>query len=358
MALADGSYLMDHTVMDQWVQSLMEEREVIAPVEVGGQTKWQKLHSPSQVAWKYSVTMTPASKVIYKPRQDMVQFEHNGNGYSTQTMPPRPVPSVLLAVHPCDLHGIMVIERTLLGRCKDPWYQADRQATLIVGLNCQSVCPTCFCSSYGTGPFYHRWMGQGPPDGCDVLLTDLGEAFLVEAISDRGRDILPPDLPEPTNEHVEKCERLEHQAIGRFSKFLDTRRLPEMLLANLEHPVWERVAERRCLSCTNCTMVCPTCYCYKLLDRATLDLKHIVRTRHWDSCQDLHFAEVHFGNFRLSRKSRLRQFICHKLSYWVPQHGCFGCIGCGRCIHWCPTKIDLTEVAAEIRQTEGSTWTR
>jgi ferredoxin len=99
-------------------------------------------------------------------------------------------------------------------------------------------------------------------------------------------------------------------------------------------------------------MVCPTCFCYDTWDRAELDLSVIERIRRWDSCQDERFAEVHGGNFRSTREARLRQFVCHKLSYWVEQYGCFGCVGCGRCVTWCPTGIDLTEIAAEIRADE------
>jgi sulfhydrogenase subunit beta (sulfur reductase) len=113
--------------------------------------------------------------------------------------------------------------------------------------------------------------------------------------------------------------------------------------------VWKRTAEERCLGCTNCTMVCPTCFCYNLKDYMSFDLASCERYRYWDSCQELHFAEVAGGgNFRFSRMARLRQFVTHKLATWVEQFGCFGCIGCGRCMTWCPTKIDLTEMAKEI----------
>jgi sulfhydrogenase subunit beta (sulfur reductase) len=131
---------------------------------------------------------------------------------------------------------------------------------------------------------------------------------------------------------------------------LDTTDLPEILLSNFEHPVYKRTADARCLGCTNCTMVCPTCYCYNLDDQTGYDLKITIRSRQWDSCQELNFARVHEGNFRSSREARLRQFVTHKLATWIEQYGCFGCIGCGRCMTWCPTGIDLTEMAKEIQE--------
>lgn len=333
----------------------MERGPVTGPVQVKSEVHFQTLASPSQIAWDYVTSVLPPSKVIYKAREELARFARAGDSYTSEFIEPQAASSILLAVHPCDLHGILVLERTLRGTFTDPWYDAARKATVIVGLNCRHVGPLCFCASFGTGPFYAEWMGQGPPAGCDLLLTDLGEAFSVEVMSPEGEELLADAQSAPASDKdLDSKRRAEVKARECFTKHLDTRDLPALLMRNLEHPVWEHVAESRCLSCTNCTMVCPTCYCYDPQDDVSLDLATISRYRQWDSCQDYHFAEVHFGNFRSTRKSRLRQFICHKLSYWVPQHGCFGCVGCGRCIRWCPTGIDLTEIAAEIRRGESA----
>jgi ferredoxin len=327
------------------------ERQMIGPTRTGDQVCFRPVARAAAIEWGYASTTTPPSKVIFRPREEIVRFTREDGRYRSESVEPSPEPAVLVGVHPCDLHGILVMDRTLMGETRDPWYGARRSATLVIGLNCQSVGPECFCRSLGTGPFYHTWMGQGPPDGCDVLLTDLGGDFLAELLSHEGEALLSGIEGRPvTQQDVDRKAEAEARTAERFSKALVTQGLPEILADTLDHPVWEQVGEARCLSCTNCTMVCPTCYCYDVEEEADLDLGTIRRFRQWDSCQDQHFAEVHFGNFRSTRASRLRQFVCHKLCYWVEQYGCFGCVGCGRCIRWCPTAIDLTQIAADIRR--------
>jgi len=347
-----GEWLIGTDELHRLIDRLAGQTRVLAPVEHDAAVHFRPIRGSQEIAWDYTLTLLPPSKLIFAPRQEMVRSTRDADGVlHTSGVAPDPTPTVLLAVHPCDLHGIAVLERTLLGPDEDPWYRADREQTTIVGLNCREPGDLCFCASYGTGPFYEQWMGQGPPEGCDLLLTNLGQEYLAEVMSPRGEALLGDvSLRRADDPARQRKEALRRRALGRFTKRLDTEGLPELLMAHLDHPVWERVGEGRCLSCTNCTMVCPTCYCYSVADEASLDLATIRRWRRWDSCQDQHFARISFANPRGTRKARLRQFVCHKLSYWVPQHGCFGCVGCARCIYWCPTKIDLTEIAAEIRR--------
>jgi len=343
--------LVSRAALQRRLDELLAEQQVIAPVDERGVVHFRPLESAADVAWDYTVSVLPPSKMIHVGREELLRFTREDAGYRTEEVPPRTQQTVLLGVHPCDLHGILVLERTLLGKHVDPWYDAARANMAVIGLNCQHVGPDCFCASFETGPFYGGWMGQGPPQGCDVLLTDLGDDYLAEVMSSKGASLLgSAETRLAEDAALTRKGELEQAARARFTKRLDITDLPAILLANLEHPVWARVGEGRCLSCSNCTIVCPTCYCYDVVDKADLDLKSIRRCRQWDSCRDQHFAEVHFGNFRSTRKARLRQFDCHKLCYWVEQYGCFGCIGCGRCILWCPTHIDLTENAAEIRE--------
>ena len=129
---------------------------------------------------------------------------------------------------------------------------------------------------------------------------------------------------------------------------LDTSDLPELLYKNLEHPRWDDVAER-CLSCTNCTMVCPTCFCHSIEDVPDLDSQRSERVRLWDSCFNFDHAHTAGGNMRPDIRSRYRQWLTHKLASWIDQYGVSGCVGCGRCITWCPVAIDITEEVAAIR---------
>jgi ferredoxin len=206
-------------------------------------------------------------------------------------------------------------------------------------------------------------MGSGPflklREGYDVELTRLrpdagGEEdiYLVEYGSKRGKRLIERGgrMKKADKKAFEEKVGLEAEASRSLKRRLDTDGLVDILSRNLDHPVYRRTAEEKCLGCTNCTMVCPTCYCYNISDETSLDLKRTVRKRQWDSCQELNFARVHGGNFRSSREARLRQFVTHKLCTWVEQYGCFGCVGCGRCMTWCPTGIDLAEMADEIRR--------
>jgi sulfhydrogenase subunit beta (sulfur reductase) len=336
-----------------WIERLQQNYTVIAPVTDRGFTIFRPIANTAEIDWNYSSSTIPPSKVIYVPWQTLLQFVKRGKTYRVEELLPEREKRVLLGVHPCDLHGLLVLERVFLGTMKDVYYAALRSNFLVVGLNCQTVSEKCFCASMDTGPFFGYWMGQGPPKGCDVLLTDLGDRFLVETFSKSGTTLMgkvksSPQAPEDVGEKLKREAATREQ----FRKTLDTRDLPALMMRNVRHPTWRITGEGRCLSCTNCTMVCPTCFCYDTWDKAKLDLSAIERIRRWDSCQDERFAEVHGGNFRSTREARLRQFVCHKLSYWVEQYGCFGCVGCGRCMTWCPTGIDLTEIAAEIRADE------
>jgi sulfhydrogenase subunit beta (sulfur reductase) len=339
--------------VDAWIESLRRRHEVVAAVRREKVVSFRPIRDASEVDWDYTTTTIPPSKLINVPQGTLVRFIKAQNGYRAEEILPEKKKTILLGVHPCDLHGLLVLERTFLGEMKDAYYAALRGNHLVVGLNCQSVGEKCFCASLGTGPFFGYWMGQGPPQGCDVLLTDLGGRFMVETYGAAGeRLVRGMHSSAPTPDDIGEKLKREAAAKERFRKVIDTRDLPALMRRNLNHPTWRITGEGRCLSCTNCTMVCPTCFCYDVWDRAELDLSVVERIRRWDSCQDERFAEVHGGNFRSTREARLRQFVCHKLSYWVEQYGCFGCVGCGRCVIWCPTGIDLTEIAAEIRSDE------
>ncbi|MFQ5791327.1 MAG: 4Fe-4S dicluster domain-containing protein [Acidobacteriota bacterium] len=336
-----------------WIEHLQRDYAVTAPVTTRQVTSFRDVEKPSEIDWNYTSTMIPPSKSIYTPQQTLLRFVKGAKGYRIEKPVPPTQKRVLVGVHPCDLHGLLVLERTFLGETEDAHYAAFRANVLIVGLNCQNVGDNCFCASMGTGPFFGYWMDQGPPRGCDALLTDLGDRFLLDTFGEKGEMLAGKVKSSPPTPGAigEKLKR-EVAAKEQFRKRLDTTNLPALLRRNAQHHVWRITGNGQCLSCTNCTMVCPTCFCYDIWDRAELDLSVIERIRRWDSCQDERFAEVHGGNFRSTCEARLRQFVCHKLSHWVEQFGCFGCVGCGRCITWCPTGIDLTEIAADIRAEE------
>lgn len=247
-----------------------------------------------------------------------------------------------LGVRACELAAIAVQDRTFLkGPYVDPHYQARREHALFIAVQCGHPAATCFCTSMQTGP------RCGP--GFDLALTELPDGFVVEVGSERGREILEACRHSATTvEQRAAAESVSKQAAEQITKRLNTEGIRDLLLGNLQHPRWDEVASR-CLSCTNCTMVCPTCFCCSVTDVADIQGTHVDRVRKWDSCFNVDFSYMNGGNVRDSIRFRYRQWLTHKLASWIDQFGTSGCVGCGRCITWCPVAIDLTEEVAAIR---------
>ncbi|HET6414047.1 MAG TPA: 4Fe-4S dicluster domain-containing protein [Anaeromyxobacter sp.] len=263
--------------------------------------------------------------------------------------PPHPSPRAFLGVRSCELAAIAVLDRVLLGdRYRDPTYGALREGAFVVAVQCTEPASTCFCAS----------MGNGPPSkaGFDLALTELlepgGHRFLVEVGSDRGAEVLAELEPAPATAEEEAAARAAVAAgVERQVRSLERDGLAEFLPQALEHPRWDEVAGR-CLACANCTMVCPTCFCTTVDDLTDVAGRRAERWRRWDSCFTLSFSYIHGGSVRASGKARYRQWLTHKLASWHDQFGLSGCVGCGRCITWCPAGIDLTEEVRVLRGTE------
>ena len=255
-------------------------------------------------------------------------------------------PLAFIGVRACELRAIAIQDRVFLsGRYFDNPYKIRRDQAFIVAVNCGQAGGTCFCVSMDAGPKVET--------GFDLALTELVEEgrhlFVLEVGSAAGAD-LAKDLPArpATEEEIEAAERVVARTKGQMGRSLETDGLKELLQANPDHPRWDEVAER-CLTCGNCTNVCPTCFCTTIEDTTDLVGAAAERVRRWDSCFTLDFSYIHGGSVRNSARSRYRQWMTHKLAHWIDQFGSSGCVGCGRCITWCPVGIDITEEAAAIR---------
>jgi ferredoxin len=227
-------------------------------------------------------------------------------------------------------------------RCElNAYYKQARQNATIVAVNCTRPGGTCFCASMGTGP--------RATEGFDLAMTELRRGLVIEVGSPRGAELLR-DLPtrEPSAAELELEEVRLEQAQARMGRHLDTEGLPELLNRNVEDSAWDDAAQR-CLGCGNCTMVCPTCFCSTVVDSSGLDGREVSRTRLWESCFTHQFSYTTAGPVRSSVRARYRHWLRHKLSTWHEQFGTSGCVGCGRCITWCPVGIDLTKEAAAFR---------
>jgi ferredoxin len=249
----------------------------------------------------------------------------------------------LVGVRACELYAIGVQDRVFLRPdFYDPIYRARREGLFILAVNCLHPNATCFCVSMGTGP-RHR-------EGFDLCLTEMDDLFLVEAGSELGLSFLERRKYELPSAFIQTAasNALEHAA-GQMGRSLDTSDLPALLTENLDAERWNQVGQR-CLSCANCTQVCPTCFCWDAVDQTDVTGRLTQRERYWDSCFNPNFSYVVGGNTRPNIRSRYRQWLTHKVGQWKAQFDILGCVGCGRCITWCPVGIDLTEEIAAIRK--------
>jgi len=219
----------------------------------------------------------------------------------------------------------------------------------VIAINCGQAGGTCFCVSMKTGP--------KASSGYDLAMTEILQdgrhRFVVEAGTERGAEILselPRGAAAPAD--VQAAESVVAETARHMGRTLDTTGIKELLYNNYQHPRWEEVATR-CLTCANCTMVCPTCFCTTVEDVTDLSGDHAERWRKWDSCFTMDFSYIHGGSVRSSTKARYRQWLTHKLATWIDQFGSSGCVGCGRCITWCPVAIDITEEVRAIRGEPG-----
>lgn len=285
---------------------------------------------------------------LFPPRTTLLQSLHlKGSWQITAPGVQNERPLAIIGARACDLHALDVQDRVFLhGRYLDPDYAARRHDLFVLAVNCSRAAPTCFCTSMGTGPAVSSsGMAENVPD---LALFELPQHFVLEVGSERGGEVLARAAWQPcTAREVAEAQEVPRRAEAQIRRRLETHGIRDRLLDNLEHPRWDEVAGR-CLGCANCTMVCPTCFCSSVKEVSDLTGEQTIRERAWDSCFNDEHSYMNSGLVRKTIKARYRQWLTHKLASWIDQFGTSGCVGCGRCITWCPVGIDLTEEVAAI----------
>lgn len=296
----------------------------------------------------YAVGPQSWKRFLHPPTHRMWTAERTADGFTVTAAEEPATKFAFLGVRSCELHAIAIHDKVLAnGPFPDTGYQRRRQDNFLIAVNCGEAGGTCFCVSMKTGPQAEA--------GFDLALTELingdDHRFLVEAGTETGAAVLG-ELPrrDPSSDDTDAAQAVVQRTAQRMGRSLDTAGLKDVLQGNPDHPQWDDVAAR-CLTCGNCTMVCPTCFCVTVEDHSDLAGQTAERVRTWDSCFNIDFSYVHGGSVRTASRSRYRQWITHKLASWIDQFGTSGCVGCGRCVTWCPVGIDITAEAAAIRAT-------
>jgi len=339
------SRLLRYDQMSEWVLSLQKEYKVFAPIARRKDVSFQEIMDPDEVILDYKTTTLPPKKFFHLT-ETLVEYDEEGNFKAPKMDPQEPI--LLLGVHSCDLNAIMKQDRLFSEDYVDTYYQRRRENSAIIAITCIEPGENCFCGSLGTGPTVEK--------GYDILLTDIGDGYLVETGSEKGESMIDGlILDEASNEQTAEKNRRVNTASDLLLKSIRMEGLGDHANNNLNHEVWTKIGEEGglagcfpCLSCGNCSLVCPTCYCYEVADIPSISLKDGVRRRELDSCQLLEYSKVALNhNFRPERKDRTRNWMICKFGGAGGQMNS-SCVGCGRCIKACPAHIDLTEVAKSL----------
>jgi ferredoxin len=304
--------------------------------------RYRLVRTDADTWFGYVVGPHSLKNFLFPPHVTLLQTLRLKDSYRMTAPAVAERPLAFVGARACELHALRVQDRVLLGGPHpDPDYQARRAGLFVLAVNCGRPAATCFCSSMGTGP--------AVTEGADVSLFELPGHFVLEVCSERGGEVLADLRWRPcTTREVADAQQVPRQAERLIRRTMPAAGLHDLLMNNLEHPRWDEVA-KRCLACANCTMVCPTCFCSTVEEVSDLAGEHCSRERLWASCFTDDHSYMNSGTIRRSIASRYRQWATHKLATWIDQFGTSGCVGCGRCITWCPAAIDLTEEVAALR---------
>jgi ferredoxin len=311
---------------------------VYGPKRSGETLKFAPFAKAGDLSLSAANTTVPPKSVVFPQTETMLRFEP---GTTDIKEPALGEEMVLFGVRPCDARAMAIVDNVFSWDVDDPYYLTRRAKTTLVGLACLEPCVNCFCTSVGGGP--------ASREGLDVLMTDLGDSYLLEVLTEKGEKLCRGNeelLGQADGADKEAAQKLHEKAENQIRRHTDPAGIPDKLPALWESGVWENVSAT-CLGCGICTYLCPTCHCFDMQDETEgLEAR---RCRSWDSCMFSEYTLHASGhNPRPTRRERTRNRINHKYSYYVDKFNVIACVGCGRCINLCPVNIDILDILSKV----------
>jgi len=323
-------------LLSQWSQQFT----VFAPsIETGvtTMTKWDGKDT-SFLDW-YRNTVVPPKASFLPPMEEMFRFQKDKEGYRIE-LPPNEHKQLIFGIRPCDARALAIIDANFKDLYQDPYYLSKRKSAVLVGLGCTNPSQSCFCTSLGISP--------AESTDVDLMLTDIGDQFLVEEITDKGKELIAKTsgLKEATKDDETKAKEAKEAAFQRIIRKINTEDITDKLLASFDdQDYWEKIAAK-CISCGVCTLLCPTCYCFDINDE--LVRQQGTRFRSLDSCSFPVYTKMPMENPRREKWRRVRQKVCHKFGFFPMSFNVIACTGCGRCVRLCPVNWDITQTLASL----------
>ncbi|MGD9116349.1 MAG: 4Fe-4S dicluster domain-containing protein [Dehalococcoidia bacterium] len=324
-------------LLKEWSQQF----SVLAPSKAGGVAEmaaWDG-QDTSFLDW-YRNTVIPPKASFFPPMEEMFRFRKGEEGFNIEPIARDGQKQLLFGIRPCDARAMAILDMTFEDAYIDPYYIEKRKNAVLVGMGCTNPCQSCFCTSMGTSPT--------DSTNVDIMLVDIGDAFLVEEVTDKGKELVAKTkgLKEAAKGDEAAAEKSRETSYNNVVRKLDTTDIKDRLLDSFEDEAfWEKTAAK-CISCGICTLLCPTCFCFDINDEMVKD--EGARFRSWDSCGFSLYTKMPMENPRKDKWRRVRQKVCHKYEFYPMTFDTIACTGCGRCIRLCPVNWDITKVIESV----------
>lgn len=333
-------YILEKNKLNQVLSAWTKNYEVHAPQKVENYAQFLPFDKSQTLALSDPHNTRFPPKAFFLPQSE-VMLKYNSRLGRFEEVNLSPKPRILFGVRPCDAKALTLLDTVFLtDEYTDPYWKARREASIIIGLGCTNPPQTCFCTTVGGGPFN--------PDGLDAIFTDFGKYFFIQVLTEKAQTLFA-GYSLASEEQEKEVKHLQKKTYESMEPAFETKGLKQKLDLIFESSYWEKIAES-CLGCGICTYLCPTCFCFDIVD----EVQRKERMRNWDTCMFRIYSQEASGhNPRPTRRERTRQRMMHKYSYWLDHIDEIGCTGCGRCVRYCPVGLDIRAMLRSASEQES-----